>query len=96
MFGLGGPEIGILMWFILPGIIGAVIAGRKGRSGLLWFMGCGILPLLVILVAFLKPVESKGKFKRCPFCQEMVRWQAIVCPHCQRDLEMARATASDR
>jgi hypothetical protein len=28
----------------------------------------------------------KDKRPRCPSCAELVRPEAIVCPHCQRDI----------
>jgi DNA-directed RNA polymerase subunit RPC12/RpoP len=31
--------------------------------------------------------------KQCPFCAETIRRQAVVCPHCHRDLPTAEAQA---
>jgi hypothetical protein len=27
-----------------------------------------------------------GERRRCPHCAELIRWEAIVCKHCGRDL----------
>jgi uncharacterized Zn-finger protein len=92
MFGIGGPEAFILFWFIVPGIFGAFIASKKGRDWLRWFLICTFLPIVVILVIFLPPVESKGKFKKCPYCQELVQWGAVICKHCRSELEAEVST----
>ena len=86
MFGIGAPEMGILLWFIIPGIIGGIVASRKGRSGLIWFLLCAILPVLVLIPPFLSQVPRKGKFAVCPACNEIINWHATICKHCHTEL----------
>lgn len=83
MFGVGVPELVIIILvFVIPGI-GAWLAARKGRSAVGWFFLCLIFFPLVILVIFLRPVrEVKGKIKQCPKCKEFIKWEASVCKHC--------------
>jgi hypothetical protein len=59
MFGVG--ELAFLFVFsLLPGIVGAVVAGRKGRSRLGWFLLCALLPPVVVIAFFVSPAERKA------------------------------------
>ncbi len=56
-------------------------------------MGVGVIStgLVLMLVSSAMPkvaavVEPVGKLKKCPFCAERVKNQAVVCKHCGRDL----------
>ena len=81
------------LWFVIA-IVGAVVAGKKGRSAVGFFFYGLILPLIALIHALLlKPYAQTsplhqigaGRFP-CLFCAEFVRKEARVCPHCQRDL----------
>jgi tetratricopeptide (TPR) repeat protein len=41
----------------------------------------------------INPNLSNSKLKKCPYCAELIQEEAIVCPHCRRDLN-AVLTAS--
>ncbi|MBI4683586.1 MAG: zinc ribbon domain-containing protein [Nitrospirae bacterium] len=70
----------------IAGIMGSIIAIRKGRSPIWWFILCALFPLLIIVIALLPPMVSKGYTKRCPYCAEIIKEDAIVCKHCGREL----------
>jgi len=90
------PVFRYVLLLIIAGIIGGIIAGRKGRSPIFWFMLCAIVPLLIVVIAVLPPVVSKGYTKKCPYCAEIVKEDAIVCKHCGRELpiEMVKGPSS--
>lgn len=120
------PIFGFILFFIACLIV-AVVASKRGRSGILFFLGCGAAGfLLAVLIgngggtglgagfgAFVAPalglmiaLSSKnsaqiavehgahGDYKKCPFCAEPVRREAIKCKHCGSTLDAATASAT--
>ncbi|MFZ3122604.1 MAG: zinc ribbon domain-containing protein [Thermodesulfovibrionales bacterium] len=80
---------------IIAGIAGSIIAIRKGRSPILWFILCALFPLLIIVIALLPPMASKGYTKKCSYCAEIIKEDAIVCKHCGREqpIEMVKVSS---
>jgi hypothetical protein len=79
---------------IIAGIAGGIIAIRKGRSPILWFiLCCALFPLLII--ALLPPMASKGYTKKCSYCAEIIKEDANFCKHCGKEqpIEMVKVSS---
>ncbi len=83
----------ILVW-LLFGIASAMVAGRKGRSGIGWFLLGTLLGPFALPFAFLSSDLTKNSTeaaeasssKSCPHCAERIKIEAKVCRFCGRDI----------
>lgn len=89
MLGFGLPEMLVLA---IIACIPAAIAYHKGRSFIGWWV-FGVLLWIVAIIA--SCVISKdedaiamreGKNRRCPYCSEWIRKEAIICKYCNKKL----------
>jgi hypothetical protein len=85
----------IIIWISLS-LIAAVIAKNKGRSGIGFLLLALILSPLIGVIAALVANPNVARVeqdnirlergKRCPFCAEIIKRQAVVCRYCGREL----------
>lgn len=68
----------IVFFWLLIGLICAVIGAKKGE-------GCGAFVLGVLLGPLAIPfvLLSRGHRKRCAACKELIHEDATVCSHCR-------------
>ena len=80
-----------ITWICL-GIVGAMISNTKGNSGCGGFLLGILLGPIGLLIAFFSSDnekvkrQNKGYTKKCPYCAEFVKPDALICKHCGSNL----------
>lgn len=100
ILGFIGLVNGVVLGLLLAiaggfGLLGGVVAERRGKDFWNWYWLCfcfGWIPLVVL--AFTGKTKerddadllSSGQHKTCPYCAEVVKIQAIKCKHCGSEI----------
>ncbi|HEX2701812.1 MAG TPA: hypothetical protein VHM72_00060 [Solirubrobacteraceae bacterium] len=69
------------------GLVGAVIASRKGSSFPVWFAISALIPVLGPVAALLYRRESETQLRQCPACGTAVKVYDAMCMRCGTDLD---------
>jgi hypothetical protein len=82
----------VLSW-IICGIATAVIASSKGRDGCGWgILGFLLGPIGILMAIGIAAVSddhralATGELRKCPFCAELIRREAIKCRFCGSEI----------
>lgn len=95
----------IIIWLSLSALAG-VIASNKGRSGFGFFiLSVFLSPLIGIIAALIAAnakdiiITSEGTIisahKKCPWCAESIKVEAIICRYCGRDIVKTQSEAEN-
>lgn len=77
---------------LIAGVIGGLIASRKGRNMLFWALLCFLFPLLTIVIAVLPPLKLAAQKAVCPGCSRPLDQNTHTCRNCgwKRPIELVQ------
>ena len=70
----------------LTGILGGIIASKKGRNPLLWGALCFIFPLMLLAIGIMPAVVRSGRTKQCPYCNKVISESDTHCRFCGKEM----------
>jgi hypothetical protein len=76
----------LVLFQALVGILGAVIASKKGRNPVLWGLACFVFPLLLLVIGILPALLKPGKTIHCPHCKKVLQESATECEYCGQEM----------
>ena len=83
------PHFYIPVIVLISGLTGSVIAVKKNKSSVIWFLLC-IIPLFLIVIILKKHTDYyDNSFKQCPSCKEFMKWEKKICTNCKTPLKLS-------
>jgi len=85
----------LLIFWLLCGIISSTVLSNKGRGACGGFLlGMLLGPIGIILALVMSPDEKQmekqklkqGDGRKCPYCAELIKLEAVKCKHCGSDI----------
>lgn len=78
------PALFLFLVVFSAGMTGGFMAADRGRRVAVWCLLCALLPPLLFVLYFSRPLrEVEGMFRKCSKCGELIRWRATVCKYCK-------------
>jgi len=84
-----------LGWAVIGALIGVAAAQKRGFSTVGGVVGGLLLGPLAFLMFLVSGVSGSDRNRKCPFCAEFIKAEAVVCKHCGRALTATTTGAPD-